>query len=269
MIFEGRYNFQDVGFNFSFNISDSQSKITEFDNPTGEINNYYIGHKIGEIWGYKSNGLFQTEKEIEEHADQTKIYGGTWNPGDVKYIDINGDGEISWGENTLNNPGDLSIIGNSTPRLQFGFRSNISWKNFDCNLFFQGVGKRDLWISGRFFGINSQWDVPMKANLDFWTPESINAKLPKPYIDGGRGNREPSTLYLQNAAYIRLKQVTFGYSLHDNIVSNLKIQRARVYVTTNNLWTLTKINELFDPENTNLMGYPVPKSFSFGVDLIF
>ena len=268
-IFTWRDNVGDFSYNASFNIADAQSEITKFDNPTGDLANYYVGRKIGEIWGYKSNGLFQSEAEITQHVSQAKLYGGDWNPGDVKYENINGDQEISWGKNTLDDHGDLSIIGNNTPRFQYGLTVGAAWKGFDANVFLQGVGKRDLWISGRFFGIGSEWDVPMKATLDHWTVENPNAKLPRPYINGGHGNRQTSTLYLQNAAYTRLKQLSFGYTIPQEITQKIAISRARIYFTGQNLLTFTKLSNLYDPENTDLMGYPIPKSFSFGLDITF
>lgn len=269
-IFSWRDNIGDFSYNASFNIADAQSEITKFDNPSGDLGNYYVGKKLGEIWGYKSNGLFQSESEITEHVSQSKLYGGEWKKGDVKYENINGDKEISPGKNTLDDHGDLSIIGNDTPRFQYGFTIGVAWKGFDASLFFQGVGKRDLWISSkRFFGISSEWDVPMKATLDHWTEENPNGRLPRPYINGGHGNRHKSTLYLQNAAYTRLKQLSFGYTIPQEITQKIAISRARIYFTGQNLLTLTKLSNLYDPENINLMGYPIPKSFSFGLDITF
>jgi TonB-linked SusC/RagA family outer membrane protein len=267
---EWKQRINEFGYRISFNISDYQSEITKFDNPTGDLNNYYVGRKIGEIWGYHAEGLFQSAQEIENHVSQAKLYGGTWNPGDVKYINLNDDDEISWGTNTLKDHGDLSIIGNNTPRYQYGLILAADWKGFDLNIFFQGIGKRDLWTgNNRFFGIGDEWDVPMKATLDYWTPENSNARLPRPYINGGHGNRYTSTLYLQNGAYLRLKQLTIGYTLPKNLTQKITISKARFYLTGQNLLTLTKLNELYDPENLDLMGYPVPKAFSFGLNLTF
>ena len=265
-----RDKISDFSYNISFNIADAQSEITKFDNPSGNINNYYVGRNIGEIWGYQSNGLFQSEQEIQNHPSQSKLYGGTWNPGDVKYENINGDNEISYGNNTLENHGDLSIIGNNTPRYQYGLSLGGDYKGLDFNIFFQGTGKRDLWLgNNRFFGIGSQWDVPMKAALDFWAEDTPDARLPRPYINGGHGNRQTSTLYLQDGSYLRLKQLTLGYTIPQSLTRKLSISKARFYITGQNILTLTKLNELFDPENTDLMGYPIPKTFAFGLDFTF
>jgi TonB-linked SusC/RagA family outer membrane protein len=261
-------------YNVSFNISDYQSEITKFDNPTGDLGsdrtnpNNYVGKKMNEIWGYEASGLFQSTGEITSSPSQTKIYG-EWNPGDVKYADLNGDGEISWGTNTLSDHGDLKIIGNSTPRYQYGIQAGASWKGFDLDIFIQGVAKRDLWLSGRFFGISSEWDVPMKESLDYWTEDNTGARLPRPYINGGHGNRETSTLYLQSGAYLRVKQLSLGYTLPENLSKKAALNKIRIYFTGQNIITLTKLSKLYDPENTNLMGYPVPKSYSVGLNLTF
>jgi len=189
------------------------------------------------------------------------------------YTDLDGDSVITNGRTSLDDHGDLRIIGNNTPRYQFGLFAGASWKGFDFDLFLQGVGKRDLWFGdSRFFGIGGEWDVPMKETLDYWSEENTDARLPRPYIDGAHGNREVSTLYLQNAAYIRLKQLTIGYTLPQNISRKLAMTNARVYFTGQNLITFTKLCKLYDPEvNTDLMlmGYPVPKSYSVGLNLTF
>ncbi|HAZ03064.1 MAG TPA: SusC/RagA family TonB-linked outer membrane protein [Prolixibacteraceae bacterium] len=265
-----RDKIKDLSYNITFNISDAQSEITKFDNPTGDLSSYYVGKKIGEIWGYEAKGLFQTQEEIDNHASQTKLYAGTWNPGDVKYVDLNNDKEISWGKNTLTDHGDQRVIGNNTPRYQYGLQANALWKGFDINIFFQGTAKCDMWTGDkRFFGISKKYDVPMKATLDYWTEDNKGAYLPRPYINGGHGNWQVSTHYLQNGAYVRLKQITLGYTLPEMWSKKAAMSKARIYFTGQNLLTLTKLNELYDPENTNLMAYPVPKSYSFGINLTF
>lgn len=260
----------DFNYHVSFNIADYMAEITKFNNPTGNLGDYYVGRKIGEIWGYHAEGLFQSEEEIANHVSQSKLYGGKWNPGDVKYKNMNNDNEIYRGAYTLDDHGDLRIIGNNTPRYQYGLMLGSSWKGLDLDIFFQGIGKRDLWTGdNRFFGIGSQWDVPMAATLDYWSEENPDARLPRPYINGGHGNRQTSTLYLQNGAYARLKQLTIGYTIPQAISQKAAISRARFYFTGQNLFTVTNLNELYDPENTNLMGYPIPKSYSVGLNLTF
>jgi TonB-linked SusC/RagA family outer membrane protein len=260
----------DFNYSVSLNVSDYQSEITKFLNPTGDLGSYYVGRKIGEIWGYQSNGLFKTVDDIAASPSQSKLYGGTWNTGDVKYVDLNGDKTITPGANTLADHGDQSIIGNNTPRYQYGLQINASWRGFDLNMFFQGIAKRDYWFSDyRFFGNQDEWDVIMKGNLDYYTDATPNARLPRPYINGAHGNRNTSTLYLQDASYMRMKQASIGYTIPVRWTKKAAITKARIYFTGQNLFTLTKLNKMFDPENLSLMNYPITKSYSVGVNLTF
>jgi len=263
-------NYRDLTYSVSLNVSDYQTKITKFLNPTGDLGSNYVGKQMGEIWGYESNGLFKTIDDIAASPSQSQFYGGTWHTGDVKYVDLNNDKLIGPGKNTLADHGDQKIIGNTTPRYQFGIQMNASWRGFDLNIFLQGIAKRDWWPNdGRFFGISSEWDVPMKENLDYYSDATPDARLPRPYIDGGHGNRYASTLYLQNAAYLRLKQASLGYTVPVKWSKKASITKARIYFTGQNIFTLTKLNKLYDPENINLMGYPITKSYSLGVNLTF
>jgi len=123
--------------------------------------------------------------------------------------------------------------------------------------------------AGRFYGIGSEWDVPMALSLDTWMPDNPGAMLPRSYINGGHGNRQTSTLYLESRAYLRIKQASLGYTIPEKWSRKAAISRARIYFTGQNLLTVTKLSKLYDPENTNLMGYPVPKSYSVGINLTF
>src|SRR6185437_12468784 len=122
-----------IGRNWNYSLglalSDNQTRITKYDNPTGDLSQYYVGEKIGEIWGYVTEGIFQTADKIASHADQSRL-GSNWRVGDIMYADLNGDGKISPGSNTLADPGDRKIIGNSTPRYTFGINTDISYKNW-------------------------------------------------------------------------------------------------------------------------------------------
>ena len=259
--------------NFSYYASlvfaDAIGTITKFDNPTKDLNNYYVGEKYGEIWGYVADGLFQSQEEINKHADQSKLYGGAWHAGDVMYRDLNGDGKITPGNNTVDSSGDQKVIGNTTPRYQYSLSTGLMWRSFNLDIVLQGVGKRDFVPDGRFYGIGSQWDVPMEAVKDFWSYANRNAYLPRPYIDGGHGNRSTNTRYLQSGAYLRVKQLTVGYSLPDRWAEKIAASQLRLYFTGQNIFTLTKLSKLYDPENLNLMGYPITKSYSFGINLTF
>jgi len=122
---------------------------------------------------------------------------------------------------------------------------------------------------GRFYGIANEWDVPQQLSLDTWTVDNPGARLPRSYIDGIHGNRNTNTLYLASRAYLRLKQASLGYSIPEKWSRKAAISRARIYFTGQNLLTVTKLSKLYDPENTNLMGYPVPKSYSVGINITF
>ena len=134
-------------YSIGFNLSDTQAEITKYDNPNKSLSsNYYEGMKIGEIWGFEST-LFQTQEEINSATDQSKVYGAINKvPGDIRFMDINGDGVVDYGESTVDNPGDRKIIGNDRARYRYGFNVSADWKGFDLGIFFQGVGKRDLML---------------------------------------------------------------------------------------------------------------------------
>ena len=131
-------------------LSDYQSEITKFANPTGTLSTYYKGYKMGQIWGYTSHGLFQSDEEAAK-ANQSFLSGSKWSAGDVKFEDLDGSGKIDNGDNTIYNPGDMRIIGNSTPRYQFGITAGLDWKGIDFEMFWQGVAKRDVFPGGSQF----------------------------------------------------------------------------------------------------------------------
>ena len=272
-----RGNVGDFTYNIAANMSDAQSEITKFSNPSGLLSSNYVGKKIGEIWGYDVAGIFQTTDEVAGWANQSQLYSGTWNPGDVKYVDRNNDGAITRGQNTLTDPGDQHILGNNTPRYLYGATLSGLWKGLDLSIFVQGVAKRDLWPSydiDRFFGGNgSSGYAPAKIALDYWTTDNTDAFLPKSYLSGwaqgGHGNRAISDKYLQNAAYMRLKQVTLGYTLPENLSKKAAVSQARIYVTLQNALTFTKLTKLYDAEVSGGNQYPLASSFDFGISLTF
>ena len=254
-------------------LSDYQATITKyagndagFYSQSDNDGKYYVGQKIGEIWGYHSNGLFQSDAEAAA-ADQSELYAGKWGAGDVKYEDLDGDGKITKGEETIYNPGDKSIIGNKTPRYQFGLTVGFDYKNFDFEMFWQGTGKRDYMLSGaQFWGFTSQWDVPYTPALDYWTETNTNAYFPRPGWQNG-GNRVTSDRYLQSAAYGRLKNLTVGYTIPKNLTAKWGISRLRLYVTGENLLTITPLNDAFDPETLGGLTYPINRKVAIGLNL--
>ena len=259
---------KDFSYDVSFVLSDYQAEITKFNNPQNLLSTHYVGKKWGEIWGLVTEGLFQSAEEVSAHADQSEIYGGGWYPGDVKYKDLNGDGKINKGKNTLDDPGDQKIIGNSEPRYSYGIKGGLQWRDFDFDVFFQGIGKKDVVLGGnQFWGFGNEWHVPFKHALDSWTEDNRNAYFPRSTYDNVTGNRETQTRYLQNAAYLRLKSITLGYSLPKALLAKWKIDHVRFYVSGQNLLTFDHLFDIYDPETVSLSTYPLTKSVSFGLNI--
>jgi hypothetical protein len=285
-------------------LSDNQTEIVDYPNPSGDIYNYRNGQKVGEIWGYTTVGIARTQEEMDAHlstTNQDNIQGaGNWSAGDIMYKDLNDDGKISGGAYTESDHGDLSIIGNTTPRYMLGIDLNASWKGFDFRAFFQGVLKRQ-WFpvnngvgtgEGTFFWGFNTWgpwnNNPTKTHLDYFRDDpnnplgqNLDAYYPRALFDTEK-NHEVQTRYLQDASYFRLKNLQLGYTLPGDISGKAGMQRLRIYISGENLFTFTKMSELFDPETlgtgfangqnlgyaTNYL-YPLSKVYSFGASITF
>ena len=258
------------GYHIKGVLSDYQASITKFSNPTKLLGTHYVGEKLNEIWGYVSNGLFQSDEDAKA-ADQSYLSGGSWGAGDVKYEDLNNDGKIDIGKNTLDDSGDRKIIGNSTPRYSYGITAGFDYKGFDFEMFWQGIGKRDYWLGGsQFWGFTDEWCTPLTSSLDYWTEDNRDAYFPRLHHYGvNGGNHQVSTRYLQNAAYLRLKNVVLGYTIPRSITEKVKISRLRVFVQGENLLTFTPLIDSYDPETLNNMTYPINKKSSVGLNLTF
>lgn len=259
-----------LGYHIKGVLSDYQASITKFSNPTKLLGTHYVGEKLNEIWGYVSNGLFQSDEDAKA-ADQSYLSGGSWGAGDVKYEDLNNDGKIDIGKNTLDDSGDRKIIGNSTPRYSYGITAGFDYKGFDFEMFWQGIGKRDYWLGGsQFWGFTDEWCTPLTSSLDYWTEDNRDAYFPRLHHYGvNGGNHQVSTRYLQNAAYLRLKNVVLGYTIPRSITEKVKISRLRVFVQGENLLTFTPLIDSYDPETLNNMTYPINKKISVGLNLTF
>ncbi|MDE6340435.1 MAG: SusC/RagA family protein, partial [Muribaculaceae bacterium] len=205
------------------------------------------------------------------------------------YKDVNGDGIISEGAYTLSDHGDLKLIGNSTPRWLFSLDLNADYKGFDLRVYFQGVAKRDYWQGSNYFwGItdNFWWAQGLKQHSNYFRDENTwsvqqgynnvntNSYYPKPEFDGNTWkNKQTQTRYLQDASYIRLKNLQVGYSLPKSIVSKIGFDVIRVYFSGENLWTGTHLSSLFDPETIDDPHgwggccYPLSRTISFGLNL--
>lgn len=279
---------KDIKYWVSANLFDYENIITKYPNPTGNLNNYYEGRSVltgdyiggGEIWGYESAGLFQSAEEVKEWLaknDQSR-FGSVWNPGDVKYKDLNGDGKVDNGKNTLTDHGDMKIIGNSTPRYQYSFTLGISWKGLSVSTIWQGVGKRDYWCSGPYFwgADGGLWQsAGFTDHLDYWSENNKDAYFPKPYFAGDGKNKQKSTRYLQDASYIRLKNLTVNYDIPAQYLNKVKFLKGfSVYFTGENLYTYTKLFGAFDPENigkgwSDGKMYPLRGAWTLGAKIIF
>lgn len=261
------------GFHYSasFNLSDTQAEITKFDNPTKSLSSsYYEGQILGDIWGYES-ALFQSQAEIDAAPDQSQLDGGIKKvPGDIKFINLNGDNVVDNGENTVDNPGDMKIIGNNKARFRYGFNVSADWKGFDIGIFFQGVGKRDLMLPATFkWQYGSQWQVPVATAQDYWREDNTSAYYPVARFNGGKALGQNQTRYLLNAAYLRLKSLSAGYTLPQALTQQWGIQKCRIYFSGENLLTFKHTPEGFDPELDNPYKYPQQKSLSVGINVTF
>jgi len=279
---------KDLNYGFKAVISDYTSTVTKFTNPTNILSTYYNGMKLGEIWGFEAEGLFQTTSEVDSWHNQQFIFAGRWNPGDVKYRDQNGDKKIDIGSNTKDNPGDLKILGNNTPRYQFGFNAEASWKGLDLSILFQGVAKKDVDLRafGTFRGpATAGLHVAVyKEHMDFWrdanSPLGANpdAYFPKPYNEyigqNGKNYGYATDRYLQNGAYVRLKNLQLGYTIPGRISKKANISNIRIYLSGENLLTFTNLM-IFDPEGFkgrySSIGdqYPLTKLYSIGMNINF
>ncbi len=264
-------------YNVKFILSDNRSFITRFDNPTGNLDDWYEGCEIGEIWGLVTEGFFKDQADIDNHADQWDVtsYPGDRpiEPGDLKYKDLDNNGKINNGSWTVNDPGDYKVIGNNASRYNYGADFTAEWNGLDFRVLLQGVGKKDWYPESHyFFGIyRAPWGNVLENNLDHWTPENTDAYFPrlKSYIaEGGKDLAINQTRYLQNAAYLRIKNITIGYTLPKKFTMKAKLERVRLYLTGDNIFEFTKLSKNYDPE---ILGtsHPMQRLFTFGLNLSF
>lgn len=284
-----------LGYNVHVTLSDSKTTVLNYPNPTGTLGSgYYSGETVGEIWGYTTIGIAKTQADMDAHnaalpnGGQNAL-GSSWAAGDLMYKDVNGDGKIDNGANTVSNHGDLTVIGNSSPHYNFGVDLSADFKGFDVRAFFQGILKCDYapatGSSGYYFwGAGSGgvwWSTGLVQQEDYFRNDAnpvtnplgvnLNSYYPRPTFSGK--NQQVQTQYLQNAAYIRLKNLQLGYTIPQAITKKIGVEKVRVYVSGENIWTMTKMSTIFDPETANggYGGnvYPLSKVYSFGVSVNF
>lgn len=273
---------KEMNIGVNFNIADSRSFITKFDNPEGLLGDYYEGYEMGQQWGLTTLGFFTSEEDIKNHADQTAVtsYPGMppVAPGDLKFADLNKDGKVNSGAWTLKDHGDYSLIGNTNSRYTFGLSANADWNGFDLSAFFQGVGKKDYFPGAGdlyFWGVYAQpWTNISKGHFyDHWTEENPNAYYPrlKSYVAWSTEAAEKQTRYKQNAAYIRMKNLTFGYTLPKSFTQKFSIDHLRIFFSGDNLFVLSGLYENYkiDPELLSGQDYPLQKAYSIGLNVSF
>lgn len=242
-----------------FNLYDQTNKLTDlktsFAKPTTGVQNIQ-GYPVNAIFAYQADGYFQSDEDVSAWSFQN----ANTRAGDIRYVDQNGDEKIT--------ADDVVYAGTTTPRFCFGLNIGTDWKNFDFSLFIQGVGKRKVYLDTNFsHPYQNSWDnYSFKEVMDYWTPENRNARFPRPH-QGGH-NYLYSTHWLQNAAYIRLKNLQLGYSVPKHILRKAGMEQLRFYLSGENLWEHTSMI-MFDPESDAKGLYPISRSYSLGLSLTF
>jgi TonB-linked SusC/RagA family outer membrane protein len=285
-----RFNLAGAPFSYSARLmlSDSRTHITKFDNRDQLISHiedgtetmdYYEGMEIGDIWGYTTLGYFASDEEAAGWANQSAIGTGVpFRAGDLKFQDVNNDGRINQGSNTVDDPGDRKIIGNNSYRFPYSADLSVEWKGFDLRIFLQGIGKRDAYPDASHSGIFfwgqyvTAYTGMLEKNLDNWDKKGDAGYFPRVKKEVAMSGElgKPQTKYLQDASYMRVKNLTLGYTIPEHLSRKLKINRLRVYATGENLFTFHHIEVPGnDPERFETVHYPFMKVFSLGVNLNF
>lgn len=295
-------NDKPLNFSFKAMLWDSRTTITKYFNEDGDITTYYEGMEVGDIWGFRVAGLFGSNEEAAYWSDQSFFNSSSSRQllaGDLKFYDINNDGKVNRGNQTLSNPGDMEVIGNSSPRYQYGFTAAGDWNNFGVSIFLQGIGKKDwypypetdfFWgMYGRPYG----YLLNEHVGKDVWTEENPNTEAYWPRVRGYAANRTvgpmslPNDRYLQDVSYLRVKNITLNYTLPKTLVNKIGLQNIRFNLSGENLFVfsnLFKHTKSFDPEviqagdtdfrstrgvNNDGEGYSYPmlRTFTAGVNL--
>ena len=285
-------------------FNDYKSEITKYDNPGRTFaKSYYVGQTWGEIWGYHTDGLFRSNEEAQEWAAQVdqkyvndRIYSRNGElrglrGGDLKYLDLNDNGKIDIGKNTVDDPGDRRIIGNTQPRYMYGLNLNLGWQGIDFSIFFQGVGQQHWYPEANTLAFWGPYArpyatlIPKDFHTMYWTEENPDAYFPYPrgYIalSSNRSLTTKNTDYLQDIGYLRLKNLTVGYTLPQKWTNKVFIQKLRVYFSGENLhfWANDLHSDYIDPEqaaatatgaaSSTLRTYSWPRTYTFGIDITF
>ena len=287
-------------FGIKATLADYYSVIDKYNNASRELSDYYEGQRIGEIWGFVCNGLFQTQEEIDNafggkgyknEIMQTSEKYITY-PGDMRFEDLNNNDKIDRGSDTVDDPGDRTIIGNSEPRYIYSVSLNADWNGIFFSAFFEGVGKQDWFPSDEslFWGMyNRPYNqVPSWHVGNYWTEDNRDAYLPRYvgyYGPMNAGTANINSRYLQDISYIRLKNIQIGYNLPKRWTDRLRLSNVSIYFSGENLWSwspLYRYTRDFDITNApkgsdsdisdsrgDGFNYPSMKSFSIGISITY
>ena len=263
-----------VNYHISANLSDVRNKILDMKGITNDYSSIFTsraGYSYGTIWGLQADGLFPSTTAAKAY---TVTQFGNLQGGDIKYVDqktvdTNGDGKPDAGDGIINSK-DYVAIGNTIPRYTYSFNISAEYKKFDIQLFFQGVGKCDGYLQGDLaWAFNNGANVQQWQKDGMWTEGQTNSKYTRMFISSAN-NIKTSTFWLQDASYLRLKNLQIGYTLPKKILNRISIDNLRVYLSANNLFTLDKMIDGYDPEQspTNAQtSVPLLRTFSFGFNL--
>ena len=307
------HNFNGANVYAIANLADYKTVIKEWNNDSMLLNSNYSGKRYGDIWGFETDRYFEASDFVgkdekgnyipaEGVASQVKLQTGKfiYGPGDIKFVDQNGDNEINGGKGTVDDHGDLVVIGNTEPRYQYSLRIGGDWKGFDLDLYFQGVGKRSMWTQSAFvMPFMRGADALYKSQTSYITNEDAekgiidqNATYPRltqggaakgtvSVLENGSTNFYPQSKYLVNMAYLRLKNITIGYTLPAQLTQKVKISKVRVYGSIYNAFDIIDHTKKYgiDPEMNKGEGKladgtwgrtdPMLRTYSCGIQITF
>src|SRR5690606_11625169 len=269
---------RELTWNTDFNITFLQNKIVSLNDTVpimrGGIGlNYNLsrlqaGHPVNAFFGHVANGLFQTQAEVDAYAVQTAgsdIYNRT-SAGDIRFLDLNNDGVIT--------DEDRTFIGNPNPKFMFAMNNTLNYRNFDVSVYVQGEYDKDM------FNANLIWQESMgtvqnqtRRVLDRWVGEGTITEMPRAVFGDPNKNARPSTRFVEDASYVRIKNVTIGYTFPTSTLERLAVKQLRLYVSAQNLYTFTKYSgndpELGNPTGIDLSAYPQARTLSVGANVTF
>lgn len=263
----GKHDIGDFSIDISANAAFINNKVTDLHGTDPIISDYTfmkVGYPINSFYGYVSEGIFQSQEEVDNHATQT---GGTIAPGDIKYKDLNDDGVIDGNDRTY--------LGTHFPKVTYGINLGLKWKDLDATVFFQGTSGVKGFIQGEILG--GSGDMVDKSTViwkDAWTPENHSTKFPRVWSSYTQNAplSNPSSFWVRSASYLRLKNLQIGYSLPENWILKIGFSKARLYYTGQNLFTSSSFYKWVDPEapaGERGYTYPQVKINSIGLDLTF